>query len=139
MRYLLDTNVVSEQVRPRPDPVVSAWIGGVEPTDLGVSAVTVGEIQKGVLKLGPGARRSLLSRWLEEFPEQFGSRVLPVNVAIARAWGGISHDATRMGRRIEVPDALLIATAVVHRLIVVTRNVRDFSERGVRVIDPWNR
>jgi predicted nucleic acid-binding protein len=137
MRYLLDTNVLSERLRQRPDPAVVGWLDAPERRHCVVSTVTFGEIQKGVLKLEPGRRRSLLERWLDEVPLQFGERVLPVDTPVARAWGGIAHHSRRTGREIGVADGLLLATAVVHELVVVTRNVRHFQDRGVLVLDPW--
>lgn len=92
MRYLLDTNI-SERLRPRPDPAVTEWIDGLEPGSCIVSTITVGEIQKGLLGLSPGARRVLLTRWLDEVTAGFADRVLPVDVPIARAWGRVAYQS----------------------------------------------
>jgi hypothetical protein len=139
MRYLLDTNVVSEPFRPRPDPAVVGWVEALEPNRALLSTISVGEIQKGVSNLGDGARRARLLRWLDDVPVTFEGRVLVVDVPVARAWGGIAHHSRRSGRPIGVPDGLLVATAVVHTLVIVTRNERDFRGRGVDVVNPWNR
>ena len=137
MRYLLDTNVISDRTRPRPDSAVAAWMGALSPGDVALSTITVGEIQTGVLKLAHGARRTFLSRWLDGISHQFDGRVLPVNVPVARMWGRLMDEARRTGRAMTVPDALLLATAVVHALVLVTRNERDFRDRGADILNPW--
>ena len=136
-RYLLDTNVLSELNRARPDPHVTRWIEQLERAEAALSTITFGEIQKGVSKLDPGAKRAFLAGWLEELPRQYRGRVLPVTVRVARAWGELEDDARRTGRALEMSDGLLIATAAVHDLIVVTRNERDFLGRGVDIVNPW--
>jgi predicted nucleic acid-binding protein len=138
LRYLLDTNVLSEPNRPRPDPHVTRWIKQLPRAEAALSTITFGEIQKGIVKLHPGAKRTFLARWLDELPGQYRGRVLPVTVRVARAWGEFEHDARRTGRALEVPDGLLLATAAVHDLVLVTRNERDCRGRGVDVLNPWN-
>jgi hypothetical protein len=138
MRYLLDTNVLSEPNRPRPDPRVTKWIGQLPRKDAALSTITFGEIQRGILKLQPGAKRTFLAQWLQELPSEFRGRVLPVTIPVARAWGEIEDDARRAGRTLDVPDGLLLATAAVHDLVLVTRNERDFRGRGVDVLNPWS-
>jgi predicted nucleic acid-binding protein len=138
MRYLLDTNVVSERNRPRPDPHVARWFERLPREDVALSTITFGEIQKGIMKLERGSKRTFLARWLEGLPGEFGGRVLPVTVPVARAWGKLEDDARRIGRALQVPDGLLLATAAVHNLVLVTRNERDCRERGVDILNPWS-
>lgn len=138
LRYLLDTNVVSEMNRVSPDPHVTRWIKELQRTDAALSTITFGEIQKGIVQLQPGAKRTFLTRWLEELPGQYRGRVLPVTVRVAKAWGELQADARRTGRALEMSDGLLIATASVHKLALVTRNERDCRGRGVNVLNPWN-
>ena len=139
MLFLLDTNVVSEPSRPRPDARVVDWVARTPIDDLAVSSITVGEIQTGISLLAPGARREKLSRWLdEELPDQFGSRMLPVDVPVAREWGRIAARARNHGWGLSAGDGLLLATAAIHYLVLVTRNERDFQGRGVDVYNPWN-
>ncbi len=137
MRYLLDTNVVSDSTKPRPDPQVARWIDGLPPEYLALSTITVGEIQKGASKLEPGAKRTFLIRWLEEIPTEYKERVLPVDVPIARAWGQIADQARRAGRELSVPDGILVATATIHNMVLVTRNERHFHELGIQILNPW--
>lgn len=139
MLYLLDTNVVSEPSRPRPDPRVLTWIVETRREDKAVSTITFGEIEQGIALLSPGRRRWELSRWFEEeVPEQFAEHVIPVDVSIAREWGRIAVMARRAGRGISFEDGLLLATATIHNLVLVTRNERDFRWHYVHVLHPWN-
>lgn len=138
MRYLLDTNVLSELVRPEPDARVMAWVEAQSPLDLAVSVLTLGELTKGVGLMAVGRRRAALERWVAvELASQFRGRVLPVTDAIALAWGGLAAEARRTGRSLPVIDGLLLATASVHALTLVTRNVGDCAGREVPVLDPW--
>jgi predicted nucleic acid-binding protein len=138
MRYLLDTNVVSEPSRPRPDRRVLTWMEARR-AHLAVSAITFGEIEQGITLLDPGRRRRELSRWLEEeVSEQYRDQVIPVDVPIAREWGRIAVMARRAGRGISIEDGLLLATATTRNLVLVTRNERDFRWHYMHVLNPWN-
>jgi predicted nucleic acid-binding protein len=89
--------------------------------------------------LQPGTKRDALTRWYEDdVHEQFRDRVLPVDVPVAREWGRLVAESIRAGRLLSVPDGLLLATATIHRLVLVTRNERDCAGRGVDVVNPWN-
>jgi toxin FitB len=138
MRFLLDTNVLSEGAKPRPDPRLLAWLNEAPPLDLAISVLTIGEIQKGVSLLPEGARRDRLEGWLAtELPRQFHGRVLPVDHSVAIEWGRLSAEARRAGRELPVIDGLLLATAAAHGLVFVTRNESDCAGRGVAVHNPW--
>lgn len=132
--YLLDTNVVSELRRPRPHPAVLDWIEHQPPERLFLSAVTAGEIQTGIERTREQdpAKAAEIEVWLET--HVVGSYdVLPVDVLAFREWARMMH------RRSEVltNDAMIAAVAIVNRLTVVTRNVRDFEQLGVAVINPF--
>jgi hypothetical protein len=138
VRYLLDTNVLSEAGRPEPAAGVVAFLDDAPALDLAISTLTVGEIRQGVLQLDPGKRRRRLEKWLAvDLLRQFSGRVLPVDEAVALAWGRLAAAGRQSGRRLPVIDGLLLATAEVHGLTLVTRNVRDCGDRGVAVLDPW--
>lgn len=138
MLFLLDTMVLAEPARPEPDPRVLAWLGMHAALDFALSALSLGEIRKGVSLLRSGPKRLALERWLvHDLPAQFAERVLPVDVEVATAWGQLAADAQRRGRALPVVDGLLLATAQVHELMLVTRNLRDCADRGVPVLDPW--
>jgi toxin FitB len=133
--YLIDTCTLSELVRPKPARSVVEWFGGVASEALYVSALTLGEIRKGVEKLPPGRRREQIGSWLEvDLPRWFDGRVLPVDGPLADEWGRL---VSRHPRVLPVIDALLAATCLRHRLAIVTRNVADFEGTGIVVIDPW--
>lgn len=138
MRYLLDTNVLSEPARPAPDAAVLAWLDARPALDFAISALTLGEIAKGVSLLPEGRRRERLMEWLAtELPGQFAGRVLAIDEAVAQVWGQLAAEGRRTGRELPVIDGLLLATAGAHSLTLVTRNERDCSGRGVPVVNPW--
>lgn len=135
MSFLVDTNVISEATRPRPDDGVVRWLKSAGGSSLFVSVLTLGEIRKGIEKLRSGARKDSLRAWLEsEIPAWFEGRILPVDAAVADRWGRLVAAA---GRTIPAVDSLLAATALVHRLRLVTRNRADYSFPGLEVLDPW--
>ena len=137
MSFLIDTNVLSESARPRPDPAVLDWFTGVPDDDLYVSVLTLGEIRKGIEKLAESARREKLRRWLEhDLRDWFGPRVLSIDAQVADRWGRLVAQA---GRPLPAIDSLLAATALHHDLRLVTRNVTDFEFTGLEVVDPWDR
>jgi hypothetical protein len=138
MLFLLDTMVLAEPARPDPDARVLAWLGMHAPLDFAISALSLGEIRKGVSLLRSGPKRVTLERWLQqELPAQFGERVLPVDASVATAWGQLAADGQRRGRPLPVVDGLLLATAQAYDLMLITRNTRDCADRGVPVLDPW--
>lgn len=138
MRYLLDTNVLTEPAKPRPDPRVTAWLQAQPPLDLALSVVTFGEIQKGVSLLAAGARRDALERWLRaDLPRQFTGRLLPVDGEAALEWGRLAAEGRKAGRELPVADGLLLGTCAAHGLVLVTRNERDCAHRGVPILNPW--
>lgn len=135
MNCLADANVLSEATRPAPDPRVLAWLERHE-ADLWLSAITVGELRRGVALYPHGRKRAALTRWLAEVLEAFGDRIVPVDLAVAEAWGEHHAAQQRQGRRLPVPDSLLAATARVHGFTVATCNEADFP--GVAVVNPWD-
>jgi toxin FitB len=139
MSFLLDTNAISEWVKPRPDPGIVLWLDEVDEDRTYLSVITLGELRKGVDRLAGGRRRDRLDQWLtSELPERFGERMLPVDAAIADQWGRLLAQAESAGTPVGGIDALIAATAKVHGLQVVTRNVGHFRHTGVDVISPWH-
>jgi predicted nucleic acid-binding protein len=132
--YLLDTNVLGEIRKKRPDPAVAAWYAGVDDDELFLSVLVVGEIQQGVTRLQKRDPRqaAVFEVWLKRLQREFADRVLPVSQDVALEWGRLSA-----GDPLPVIDGLLAATALVHGLTVVTRNVDDFGPTGVPVLNPF--
>ncbi len=135
MSYLLDTNVISELVRPKPAKAVLAWFENIPSEALHISVLTLGEIRKGVEKMPDGARREKLRLWLEhELVDWFGTRILLVDVPVADRWGRL---IAQMGRPVPSIDSMLAATALHYELRLVTRNQKDFGYPGLEVVNPW--
>jgi predicted nucleic acid-binding protein len=136
--YLLDTNVLSESLRPSPAAAVMNWLASADEAATFVSVITLGELRFGIENLIPSKRTRALEQWFEgDFERRFGKRLIAVDAQIASAWGSLTAEGRRQGRGLGVPDALLAATARVHDLTLVTRDVRDFSGLGIRLLDPW--
>jgi len=137
--FLLDTNVISEWVKPRPEPRVVAWLADVDEDRVFISVVTVAELRHGIERLPAGRRRERLDEWLRDaLSERFEGRVLPIDAAVANAWGILVAQRARGGRPIGTMDAFVAATADVHGLTLVTRNAADFRSSVKSVFDPWS-
>ena len=135
MTYLLDTNVLSETRKRQPEAGVANWIAATPPDRLHVSVLTLGEIEQGIARVrgrGDQSQASALERWLRDVQAGFEDRILPVTLPVAAAWGRQQYT-----RPLPLIDALLAATARVHGLTVVTRNVKDFEPTGVQVLNPF--
>lgn len=137
MSYLLDTCVVSELSRPRPNPGVVAWMSEVDVASLRLSAITMGEVRRGTLRLPAGKRRTSLSDWSERLRRSFSGRVLPIDEPVALRWAEIAARAEQSGRPGSFADGLIAATALDRGLTLVTRNVADFEPFGVSLLNPW--
>lgn len=138
MNFLLDTNVVSEWTKARPDSGVVAWLAQIDEDAVFLSVVTFAELRHGIERLPASKRRKQLDEWLRsDLPLRFEQRVLPVDGVVADEWGRLvaRHDA--LGRPIHAMDALIAATAQVHALTLVTRNTSDFEASVKSVVNPW--
>jgi predicted nucleic acid-binding protein len=134
--FLLDTNIVSEVRRREPNPGVAAWWGEVSASGLYLSALTVGEIRRGIERVrcrGDDKQADILQDWLAALIRQFADRVLPVDAEVAAEWGRQAPD-----RPVPVVDGLIAATARVHDLTVVTRNTRDLARTGAKLHNPFS-
>jgi predicted nucleic acid-binding protein len=136
--FLLDTNVISEWVKRRPDPGVIAWVADVDEDRVFLSVVTLAELRYGIARLADGGRRRRLDAWLrDELPLRFEGRLLSVDEAIADRWGEVVARREAAGRPIGVMDAFIAATANIHALKLVTRNKSDFESAANEIVNPW--
>jgi predicted nucleic acid-binding protein len=136
--FLLDTNCISELVRPKPAPRVLGWMESTDESLLYLSVLTLGEIRKGAAALQQGKRRTHLETWLEvELQARFAGRIVPVDAAIADRWGLIAADAKLRGKELSVIDGLPTATALHHNLTVISRDTSNFTNARVHVLNPW--
>ena len=132
---LLDTNVLSELIRPRPEPTVVAFLSD-QPDPL-LSAITIHELTFGAER-APVMRRARLLEWVEGVRSQFSDRIIPVTTDVATEAGRLRAAAARAGFAVEAVDALIAASALSCNAVLATRNVRDFRPMGVPLVDPWN-
>ena len=138
MSYLLDTTVVSELIRPHANAGAIGWLEAQDEDQLFLSALTIGELEKGIAKLTDVKRKARLREWLrKDVAERFADRVLAVNIVVARHWGTLVGESERKGQPLPVIDSLIAATAIAHDLVVVSRNVGDFERCGARCLNPW--
>jgi len=139
VNFLLDTNVVSEWTKPRPDTGVVTWLAEADEDRVFISVVTLAELRHGIERLPAGGRRDRLDVWLtEQVPARFEARVLPVDAETANSWGRVMARGQAAGRPVGSMDAFIAATAERHDLALVTRNVSDFDALGIRLINPWS-
>lgn len=137
MTFLLDTNVVSEWTKLRPDPGVADWLAHVDEDSVFLSVVTLAELRHGIERLPAGKRRKQLDEWLRnELLPRFEQRILPVDGVVADEWGRLVARHESVGRPIHAMDALIAATAQVHALTLVTRNASDFAA-SIKSVNPW--
>lgn len=139
MSFLLDTNVVSEWVKPRPDPGVVAWLAEADEDRVFLSVVTLAELRYGIARMTYGSRRRRLDEWLrDDLRLRFEGRLLSIDAAVADDWGEVIAHREAEGRPISAMDAFIAALARTHDLTLVTRNAADF-ERSVRaILNPWS-
>ena len=137
---VLDTNVLSEALKPAPFATVLEWLAAQEPSTVFLTAITQAEVLYGVESLPRGKRRTRLLAAVEEmFAEEFSGRILPFDEDAARAYAPIVVARDKAGRPISQADAMIAAIARVHRAVLATRNTADFDDCGVTVINPWTK
>ena len=138
LSYLLDTCVVSEFVKPKPDKNVLSWLNSMDAERIYLSVVTLGEVQQGISNLPRSNRRAELEEWLnEQLTAQFAGRILALDAATFITWGQLIASLKQQGRTMSVMDSLIAATAVHHRMTLVTRNVSDFQQVELSIFNPW--
>jgi predicted nucleic acid-binding protein len=137
MRLLLDTNVLSEIRHPRGEPRVKRYYDSLDEDSLFISAMTIGELAKGILLAPHGNRRTELDSWLRGLERFFADRILAVDREVAHLWAELTARGQNRGTPIPMADGLIAATAIRHGLHVVTRNTGHFIDAGAFVVNPW--
>ena len=137
MNYLLDTCVLSELVRPRPAASVVKWLASIPAERLFLSVLTVGELKRGITKLPNSKKKTQLIVWFDTLLTDYCDRILPVDLAVAEAWGTLQARAEARGRKWAVIDGYIAATASSHKLMIVTRNEKDFEACYPELLNPW--
>ena len=144
MKFLLDTNAVSETLRSRPDRGFMDWFNSVgSPEDdfddrLHLSVLTIGEMRRGALRLDPDPRATILQDRIAGIIAEYDDRLIPVDLAVVERWARLAEVYRTSGVTVGITDELLAATALVHDLTIVTRNVRHFEHSGCRLLSPWS-
>ncbi len=139
MAFLLDTNIVSETVKPKPEKTVLDWLEAQAPIDLFLASQTIGELVRGARKVREQARRERFERWIEQdITRQFDGRVLPFDVRAATIWGHLMGDGDRAGHPPAAADTQIAAVAIQHEMILVTRNTKNFRHFDVQLLNPWS-
>ena len=136
MSYLVDTNVLSEKLKPRPDAEVVEWLAENE-SELFISTLTIAEIRRDIERLPPGKRRDQFQQWLTSLNSTMAGSILSFNRAAAHSRGQMQGQLDLKGIRISPSDGILAPTAIRHGLTVVTRNERDFNDAPVRMLNPF--
>jgi len=137
VKYLLDTCVVSETISRHPDPTVSAWLDGLDEDDLFISSLTVGEIRKGIEKMPECKRKDVLSSWLDQLKYAYAGRIVCIGTEVADEWGRRIAQSEAKGMKRPSVDSLIAVSALSEGLTLATRNVKDMSNLGVTVFNPW--
>ena len=136
MKYLVDTNVISEMSKPAPSEAVISWLKSVSETDLFMSVISIGEIVFGIHKLSDKTRSKKLTTWLDNvIYDGFEGRILEINIDVMRVWGELYAS---LPRSLPIQDTLIAATAIANNLAIATRNVKDFKDiAGLSIFNPW--
>ena len=138
MNYLLDTCVISELIKPTPDENVVNWCNSISEYHFYLCVITFGELYKGIEKLANSRRKKILHDWVEhDLKERFESRIIPIDLKVMEHWGQIQGKAEKAGKTMPSIDSLIAATGMAYDLTVVTRNVKDMQNSGVKLLNPW--
>jgi len=138
MKYLLDTCVISELVTKKPNPKVVDFIDSLDPDDVFLSVITIGEIVKGIEKLSGSKRKQKLNDWLKEnLLARFDGKIIPLDTDVLIEWGTLTARVESKGKPMPAIDSLIAATVSMHKMTLVTRNVDDFASAGIEIVNPW--
>ena len=138
MRYLLDTCVISEIIKPKPNKNVISWLTNQDESKLFLSVLTFGEIEKGIEKAPDKVRKKKLKLWVEEdLKQRFEGRVLPIDLKTTTQWGTLQGKSEQAGKPMSAIDGLIAVSGLVNNCVVVTRNTLDMEQSTVELFNPW--
>ena len=138
MKYLLDTCVISEVIKSKPNKKVIKWLKDQEETNLYLSVLTFGEIEKGIEKSANEERKAKLKLWVEEdLKQRFENRILPIDLKTASKWGEVQGKSEIIGKALPAIDGLIAVTGVINNCVVVTRNTSDMQQSSAELFNPW--
>jgi toxin FitB len=138
MKYLLDTNIISELISKQPNQDVIDWVDQLDPTSVYISVITIGEIRKGIEKLPVSKRREHVTAWLEnDLLIRFQGKIADVTTEVMLTWGALIGRLENEGKPMPAIDSLLAAIALHGNYVLVTRNDEDFKNAGITVVNPW--
>ncbi len=138
MKYLLDTNVISELVAKHPNPHVIQWVDSLDMDSIYLSVITIGELRRGIEKLSDSKRKETLRDWLnDDLLIRFSGRILVLDVAVMLTWGELTGRLERIGKPLSAIDSLIAALALHHNCTLLRRDEDDFKETGITIVNPW--
>ncbi len=138
MKFLLDTNVISELVAKQPNPRVVQWIDSLDPNSVYLSVITIGELRKGIEKLPDSKRKDALRMWLnDDLLIRFSGRILALDIPVMLTWGILVGQLERTGQPLPALDSLIAALALHYWSTLATRNEGDFRAAGIALLNPW--
>lgn len=138
MKYLIDTCVISELVKPVPNTRVTNWLQSAPSDALFLSVLTIGEVRKGLVKLPDSKKKEKLSLWLNSLLRDYNERIISIDLTVSENWGIIQGNAEKSGTPMSTIDGLIAATASTHNLTLVTRNESDFTPGQIPLLNPWD-
>jgi len=138
VKYLLDTCVISELVKPTPNRTVVDWLNELPSEALFLCAITIGEVRKGLTKLPDSGKKERLTLWLNTLLTEYKERILSIDLVVCENWGVLQGNAEKAGMTMPTIDSLIAATAYTHNLTLATRNESDFAPANIPIINPWN-
>ena len=137
MKYLLDTCVISELVKPTPNRKVVDWLNELPSEALFLCAITIGEVRKGLTKLPDSKKKERLTLWLNTLLIEYKERIFDIDLTVCETWGVLQGNAEKAGTPMSTVDSLIAATTNTHNLTLVTRNENDFAPSNIPIINPW--
>lgn len=137
MKYLLDTCVISEFIKPSPNQNVVKWFKEQNNESIYLSVMTFGEIHQGISRLNDGRKKESLSEWLYNLEQSFNGRIIDIDIKLASCWGNMQGNLSKEGNKMPVIDSLIAATALNFDMTLVTRNIKDVEKSGVNLINPF--